>query len=966
MYIRLLIVALFLSFALPAKAQASCPSAIAVAQPAGCPTNSADTRCQCLETVDPICHPQGNILSTFVTRGGCSAFGKPISRERPRLEFVGRYQKFEFGEIAQYPTFAKGANTPDFIMSAFQIKEPAPSEVRLPIISVRWGPTTPFSYDKFIVRWDREDNEKNVAAQHEDDAQQADVGSGSNGSYRIDAAKEGSYAIYVQGCDEDFWGTDCQQGWSFPVYVDRLPRPLQAMPMPATNPALFQVGSAIVDVPDLAKIDFPEEFRLLARQCSSLRDLGEDSDHYGELNGGEPLAWLRAADLIDVYPLPPVPPPGVSPQPHITDPLRNGSCYRDPSKLRDDVSAAILASEQVSRVGTDAPGVFRKAVAAALGMSIAALLLFLLIPFAAVTLGPIAVALSIGVGALLGILLFESRPGDYDMRLGDYISLYHLHGSDISPKARDYLVDTLLSERGGEDERVETLFLSGLPTGIPETENHIWSTEVSRYLTNNILFDRKPDDEYNNDKNGMTKWVLVGLRQFLIDDFYETNSRPYATHSYHAIELLANFASVGAGNCSQLVDSNAPPQSSRCDVSRAARSVLDYLNARYALSSNELRRAVPFRRKPEFRDYPRLLTNGGDDMTWRLWAYTGGSDFVREERNSLVMETADGYMLGALRGSYRPPLLVTDLMRSAGFPGDLDVQRFRSRGRGSGTAEVYYRTADYLISGGGLYEDGIGFFPEYFDGEEDAWALPTTLMPLKQGEDYRGFVRIAGSTDPEERRNLCVGPGFACGMNPVVPPGLPNACQRKVGNWTFIDFTLDTKECPFGFGYFVAVYSEECASEDCKDVAGDPEPGRFGFFEATPWRSFDDYVNDVLALNDPADFTFDKVNVYRSPTGRLISFMINEDEDTWNIVSYGGISDVINPERDLDKWPIATGRLVSSPKRACIFIDNLKLKQRLIIDNVDAMKPRRSVISFALRERCGCPLADVCLSPRAE
>lgn len=956
---RLLISAVFvIAVSLPQGARASCGQVLGAALPPTCVGNS---QCQCLTTVDPVCHPQGKILDTFIARGGCDTFGKPLNRIRPRLAFGGKYQTFEWGEIAHYPTFANGAKTPDFVISGLQPKDPSQPAHRLPFISVRWGPAKPFSYDSFLIRWDREDNEKSVAEQHEDEAQQAEAGSGDRGFFRIDASNEGTYTIYVEGCEDGFFGKSCDQGWSFPIFVDRLPRSIQQVPPPATDPALFKIPGGILDVPDLAKVDFNEEFRILGRLCAgSLRDPDGDSEHYEELNGTPALTWLRAADLLAA-----IPPDPTNPL-HPTEPLKGGNCYKSPVELRDAVSAAILASKQNSRPGTNAGGLIRTAVAAALGMSIAALLIFLIFPISVASLAPIALAMGVGVGALVGILLFKSDPGDYDMRLIEYIAIYHVYGNKVSTSARDHLVDKLLSVRGGEDERHEYLYLSGLPTPIPETENHIWSTEIARYLTNNILYDRDKNDEYNNDKNGMTKWVLAGLRQFLTDDFYELNSRPYAAISYNALQTLANFAGVGAGNCSQKVNSSAPPQSTRCDVRRAARSTLDFLNARFAVSSSELRRAVPFRRKPEFKSYPRLLTNGGDDMSWRLWAYTGGSDFQREERNSLMMEVADEYILLALLGNYRPPLLITDLMRSAGYPGNMELQQFRSRARESRTVEVYYRGADFLISAGGRFDDGKGFVADWFSSEENAWALPTSLMPLKQGDDIRDFVRIAGHTDPEERSNLCVGPGFACGMNPMVPPGLPEACEKKVGNWTFIDFTLNTGECPFGYGYYVAVYKESCSSEDCKDAAGDPEPGSFGFFEATPWRTFDSYVSEVLSLNEPEDFTFDKLNVYKSPTGRIISFLVDGKDDKWDIVSFGGFASATNPERSFDKWPISQGRLVSSPKPACIFIDNLKLNQRLIIDHTDTTKPRRSVISLATQERCGCPLIDACLSPRAE
>ena len=173
-------------------------------------------------------------------------------------------------------------------------------------------------------------------------------------------------------------------------------------------------------------------------------------------------------------------------------------------------------------------------------MSIAALLIFLIFPISVASLAPIALAMGVGVGALVGILLFKSDPGDYDMRLIEYIAIYHVYGNKVSTSARDHLVDKLLSVRGGEDERHEYLYLSGLPTPIPETENHIWSTEIARYLTNNILYDRDKNDEYNNDKNGMTKWVPPASAVY--GRFHELNSRPYAAISYNALQTLANFA----------------------------------------------------------------------------------------------------------------------------------------------------------------------------------------------------------------------------------------------------------------------------------------------------------------------------------------------------------------------------------------------------------------------------------------
>jgi hypothetical protein len=253
--------------------------------------------------------------------------------------------------------------------------------------------------------------------------------------------------------------------------------------------------------------------------------------------------------------------------------------------------------------------------------------------------------------------------------------------------------------------------------------------------------------------------------------------------------------------------------------------------------------------------------------------------------------------------------------------------------------------------------------------DENAWALPTTLMPTKLGADWRDFVRIAGHTNDDERTNTCVGPGFACGMNPTLPTGLPPQCRVEKGNWTFVDFDANTAQCPFDFGFYVAFYRETCgADSDCWDAgtdADDPVAPAFGFFEATPYRAgFDAYMADVLALNDGWDYRFDNVNVYNRPGGGRITFDLAAEDDEWPIVDYDAGTGIVTPERKFEKWAIALGDPVSSPIPACIVVENRKLQQKLILDHADVIRPRRAIVKSD--SDCGCPLIDVCIGPRAE
>jgi hypothetical protein len=250
------------------------------------------------------------------------------------------------------------------------------------------------------------------------------------------------------------------------------------------------------------------------------------------------------------------------------------------------------------------------------------------------------------IGLFVGGFVLRDPPGDYDMRLTGLLQMVYRFPAEIDPTTRDKLIDNLLTVRGPAKERKEFVWISGVPTPALETENHLWMTESARYLTNNLLADRFAKNgqavpgEYDNDANGMTDWALQGLRLFLVQDFYELNSCPYAPLILGAIQNLADFAAFNQF-CMQVPPAGTPTLSRRCDVARAARNVLDFQATKFAVSSNELRRAAPFRRQPPFRDYTRLLTNGGDDLAWHYLAYTGGSPFLRDERTPWNSPTAN-------------------------------------------------------------------------------------------------------------------------------------------------------------------------------------------------------------------------------------------------------------------------------------------------------------------------------------
>ena len=74
--------------------------------------------------------------------------------------------------------------------------------------------------------------------------------------------------------------------------------------------------------------------------------------------------------------------------------------------------------------------------------------------------------------------------------------------------------------------------------------------------------------------------MLEKLASFLVNDFHEYQARPYQRLTAAAIQNLFDFA-----------DDHA--------VQVAARNVLDYLAAKYAVSSTNLRRAVSDAQNPQ-------------------------------------------------------------------------------------------------------------------------------------------------------------------------------------------------------------------------------------------------------------------------------------------------------------------------------------------------------------------------------
>lgn len=337
------------------------------------------------------------------------------------------------------------------------------------------------------------------------------------------------------------------------------------------------------------------------------------------------------------------------------------------------------------------------------------------------------------------------------------------------------------------------------PCRIPETENHLLMMNSARYLTNQAratyLRDRQLGVPYQlrNNANGLAVWFLEGFQGFLEEDFSEYNARPYQRYSINAILNLYDYAEDA-------------------EVKRAAGMVLDYLAAKYAVATHGSRRVVNYRRLTEHTHRTAFYAalGGADHLIHMFMLFSGQTDWLLPEdipsQESRALE-----LIYAAVSSYRMPTAALEVAVDKSVP---YFQVIHHEG-----VEIFYSTPAFLLSAGGV-NTGPANLVAFSGNENDTGAaLPTVLIPSVAVHDRNELIRFEGG--PNHEGNTCVAPGFACGLNPVIPT-LYDACKVTEGDWTFIN----SAACPLPFNpagaggaanpgpyFYAAVYSTACTND---------------------------------------------------------------------------------------------------------------------------------------------------------
>lgn len=484
------------------------------------------------------------------------------------------------------------------------------------------------------------------------------------------------------------------------------------------------------------------------------------------------------------------------------------------------------------------------------------------------------------------------RTGEYDVALRGLVTIAYRYRKLLQDTTYAHIVHDLLNQRGPHDPNVEYVRPEMSPVSVLETENHLLMIESSRYLTNQLLTRETVRSEWNNNANRLIDWILERLQRFLKNDFEEYNSRMYQTYSTMALCNLHDFAED-------------------VRVRRAARMVLDYKAAKFAVSSNGLRRSVPFRRLKEFKNSTNLLDNHSDPDTFRFLILTGLSDRFGEQPLPMhaPLWPRDMMQMTAVC-TYRVPRLTLDLIMNP------QHRRFYQRFRHAGM-EAYVGTPAYLISAGGMWMESVHGYDEYTGYKDAGWAMPTTVMPTAAGLNRDDFVRIDGEMDEHSRTNTAVAPQFACGFNPRIPYSYAvNAhggpALRREGPWVFVD---GANHLPRPVDIHIAVYSAACTTDACAQAASGKDPGeipewsRWGFFEVAEAgdRTFDQFVAMVLDRNGGRSFSSEGANEYTTVEGLTLGFTPNPAADKygWGITLPGIPTNIAD-------WPLAAGDIMNS------------------------------------------------------
>jgi hypothetical protein len=546
-----------------------------------------------------------------------------------------------------------------------------------------------------------------------------------------------------------------------------------------------------------------------------------------------------------------------------------------------------------------------------------------------------------GPGVGTSDLISDFLQGNYDMTQQHLLRTAYAYFDELTPAAREHLISALLARGRIHRVNLDDTFTSGGPPNdwsragyvspagmhdrIGETENHILMINTARYLSNQLMYQRHRHVVYDNRRNGShgapscLDLLLYLLRNILRDDFSEYNAKPYQHETRTALLNLCSFAYDH-------------------EVRLAARMVLDYVSAHMAVSSNDCRRMVPFRRRNEKEKVTRTIDGkmrigllesqrGADPMAEHMAMLSGatrGYEFSSEPHRPFAWSIASngGYSTYEMLSDYRMPALIHDL-----FVNDLhrrfvqvlnrrDLDDAEVTGRNANNSELFAGSPSYLISAGGspgphAIDPYFGFVLIPNQEQQLGVAMPSSFMPTgdsagnNPAEPHKAFVgfqtnaanliQVGRFAQEGQVKSYGVAADFLCGPHLELPPWCSAAIEsrHRRGKFDFVN-----KRGPDGKpGFYLAILRDrEFAIIEAFDTWRDPSLG-FSEFRDKVWER-------NQQLSETGVKPFEKLT-YKTQNGNRIRFMMwNEDDgDDLSHGAYIYAGDDVDSD-PMDKMPV--------------------------------------------------------------
>lgn len=348
--------------------------------------------------------------------------------------------------------------------------------------------------------------------------------------------------------------------------------------------------------------------------------------------------------------------------------------------------------------------------------------------------------------------------GDYDFTettLCHLLWMFNDKPELLFPETKKHLATVLLIHSGNKPKLKAPRSLKIMS----ETENHIFMSETTRYLKNQWLLENgDTSKQYDNQRNGLEKWLLNHLEEKFRAGFFEFNAQPYSGYTLSPLLTLFTFTKSD-------------------DMKRQCDKLLTRMVIEYSYSALDLRRYPPFRRRLERE---KVKTFDEDPLTGMLKLWLSLNPENKVEQGDKLKHFA--FM--ALISNYRPNKKLTQLLLNK-------EACFVALSHGvKASPEIYSGGNNYLLSSGGAQPAKIS----------QIVAHPIVLFLKDNVQSLDSCFYLSDKGKMRKWNNTGVYKNFACTNQPVhIPPHYQPLAEKE--NWKLFK--------PENADFFILTYSNK-------------------------------------------------------------------------------------------------------------------------------------------------------------